>query len=106
MGEGAPASLAWAPLFVASANRALGGAIVAATLEPQADPLRWVLSLTGDSAWTPAVAKGLRMMLQTWAEANSAVYQKSEYRGRRFEALLYLRGLGPESTINPYEEKR
>ncbi len=104
MSETAPASLAWVALFVASANRALGDDIIAATLEQRTDPLQWVLVLTSCTPWRTETAAGLRMILKDWATYNRADYRRSEYDGRVLKALIYIRGLGPEMNFNPYDE--
>lgn len=99
-----PASLAWVPLFVASANRGVDGDIVEATLEPRTDPLQWVLVLTSQWSWSTPVVRGLRQILKDWCAANRAEYKRSDWDGRVFKALIIVRGLGPEMKINPYEE--
>ena len=105
MAEGAaPASLSWVPLFVESANRALDGDIVEATLEPRTDPLQWVLVLTSQWSWSTPVVRGLRQILKDWCTVNKAEYVRSDWDGRVFKALVIVRDLGPERKINPYEE--
>lgn len=104
MPETPPASLSWVPLFVASANRALDGDIVEATLEPRTDPLQWVLVLRSKWSWSVPLVRGLRQILKDWCGANRAEYKKSDWQEDVFKALIIIRGLGPEMCINPYEE--
>jgi hypothetical protein len=99
-----PASLSWVPLFVDSANRALDGDIIEATLEPRTDPLQWVLVLTSKWSWNVRVVAGLRQILKDWCKVNDAEYKKSAWDERVFKALVIVRGLGPERKVNPYEE--
>lgn len=97
-------SLAWVPKFVESMNRILDGDIVRATLEDSVDPLRWVLALTSQTRWTPDKTHGVRTLLKRWATTNDAVYQRSEVEGPVFRALLFIKALGPELCIDPFDE--
>lgn len=105
MSEGAPPALAWVALFVSSTNRATDGDVVAATLEPQVDPLEWVLVLTSRVRWNAERAAFLRRMLQAWAGANAATMGRSRSQDRVFRAQIFLRGLGPELMNNPYDQE-
>jgi len=101
-----PASLRWVPLFAASANRALDGDILDAKISQRTDPLQWVLVLTTSFQWTAMTSKVMRGLLDAWCAANDAVLDRAGIGtpATTWSALILIKGLGPEKTINPYEE--
>ena len=98
-----PDSLAWSARFIASANRALDGDIYSWELKERTDPLQWVLIVTLVRPWRAKEIPLFRAQLKAWASANNAKYKRSSYEGRKFTALILLRGLGPKLDRSPYE---
>jgi hypothetical protein len=99
-------SLAWVPLFAASANRALDGDLLDTQIVQRTDPLQWVLSLTAATTWTAATSTFMRQLLEGWCSSNNAELASAGIGNprTRWTALILIRGLGPEMKVNPYEE--
>ena len=99
-----PQSLHWIHKAVESFNRALLGDLYAWKLDPQVDPLQWVLHLRLHRHLRKEEIPIFRSMLTAWCEANDAVYKKSLWSKWDFRALILLKGLGPLKENSPYED--
>lgn len=97
-------SMRWVPLCAESLERMMLGEIHAWWVEDTPDPLRWVLHLRLKRHWDAEEVNLVRGILKTWAEANDAIYRRSQWKGRDLRALLIAKGLGPPKDINPFLE--
>lgn len=100
-----PPTLAWVRPFVESLHRAFLGGWVGWELKPDVDPLKWVLHLRFQLPLRREEVPFIRDLLSQWADANDAVYRRSEWKGQDFHGLLYIKGLKPEKNINPFASK-
>ena len=98
-----PESLAWAAQFIQTVNWALDHDIEFYRLGGRDDPLQWVLTISLSRPWLKEEVKALRAQLKEWTSINDCKYQRSEWGGHSFKALILLKGLGPKKDINPYE---